>query len=219
MTRRSLLRKRNSWRKRDQPARLRARRQLSLVEVNQKVEDVDGADGVGPHDGPSGSELGEARQVPPVCFDRGRGQLALDAKVVQELLDPHVQAGCHPPMVGRDARARKFLPRRGRFDRRSRLSSCVPPGRQRERDRRQHGVCLHQHLVGGETQHGDAAGAEKLRAPAVAPARIRMKVLPAVDLDRQPARGAEESQIERAAGMMPAKLVAGQPTAAQVRPE
>jgi hypothetical protein len=122
-------------------------------------------------------------------------------------------------MLGREAPQRKFLPGRGRFDRRTGRSSRVPPRCKRERDRRQHGVRLNQHVVGGEAEHADATGRQKFRPLPVTPSSVRMKILPVFQLYGQAARGAEEIQVERATRMLPPKFVARQPAAAQVEPE
>ena len=74
-------------------------------------------------------------------------------------------------------------------------------------------------MVGGEAEHADATGREKLRPLPVTPSSVWMKVLPVFQLYGQAARGAEEIQVERATGMLPPKFMARQPAAAQVGPE
>ncbi len=94
---------------RDQPPRLRPRRQLLLGQVDQEIEDVDRPDRVGGVDGAPGREVREPRQVAPVGFDSGRRQLPFDPQVVEELLDGHVDGGPHIWMVSPSFGPRKFL--------------------------------------------------------------------------------------------------------------
>src|SRR6185312_7632439 len=66
------------------------------------------ADRVGARDRPPGREVREPRQVAPISLDRRRGQLPLHPQVVEELLDPQVQARRHAPMLDPTRRRGKF---------------------------------------------------------------------------------------------------------------
>ncbi len=99
---------------RHQPPRLRARRQLALVEVHQKIEDVDRVDVVRAGDCPPAGEVSEAGEVAPVGLHRRGRQLPFDPQVIEELLDPDVQAGRHAFMLRPSDRQRKFSPAFGR---------------------------------------------------------------------------------------------------------
>ena len=93
---------------RDEPARLRARRELAVREEGEKIEHVDRAYGARLVHLALGGEAREERQVAPVGLDRRGRELALDPQVVEELLDLLVETSPHVPMFGPAARSRNF---------------------------------------------------------------------------------------------------------------